>query len=180
MPDTSDMHIQVTAAAVWAMQEAALKGFMSPIKAYSSDVHGLDSVEDTLQVACMTTDDWHQAQQADLVLGLTIVRIQVGPLSQCQLKATSPPRLWQFLREHNHLKLRWGIHFRKTLPKESQEALFQLVLLAAYKEIALKGCHVEVGHLGLECMLGLVHDHFWPHMAVQAKEHIEQLSMPHL
>ena len=40
-------------------------------------------------------------------------------------------------------------------------------------EVALKGCHDEVGHLGLECMLDLMHDRFfWPRMAVQAKEHI--------
>ena len=48
MPDTSDTHIQVTAAAVQAVQEAALKGSVSPIKAYSSDLHVLDSVEDGL------------------------------------------------------------------------------------------------------------------------------------
>ena len=49
----------------------------------------------------------------------------------------------------------------------------QLVLPAAYREVALKGCHDEVGHLGLECMLDLMRDRFfWPRMAVQAKEHI--------
>ena len=53
-------HIQVTAVAVWAMQEAALKGSTSPIKAYSSNVHVLDKVGDSQQVTCMTTDDWHQ------------------------------------------------------------------------------------------------------------------------
>ena len=48
-------------------------------------------------------------------------------------------------------------------------------MLAAYRETALKGCHDEVGHLGLECMLDLIHDHFfWSHMAAQAKEHIDQ------
>ena len=61
MPDTSDMHIQFTAAAVQAVQEAALKGSMSLIKAYSSDMHVLDSVEDSQQVSCLTTDEWHQA-----------------------------------------------------------------------------------------------------------------------
>ena len=49
----------------------------------------------------------------------------------------------------------------------------QLVLPPAYREVALKGCHDEVGHLGLERMLDLMRDRFfWPHMAVQAKEHI--------
>ena len=51
--------------------------------------------------------------------------------------------------------------------------LLQLVLAPAYREVALKGCHDEVGHLGLECMLDLMRDRFfWPHMTVQAKEHM--------
>ena len=93
MPDTSDTHIQVTAAAVQAMQEAALEGSMSLIKAYSSDMHVLDPVEDSQQVACMTTDDWHQTQWADLALGLIIARLQEGTLNHGQLKATGPPEL---------------------------------------------------------------------------------------
>ena len=49
----------------------------------------------------------------------------------------------------------------------------QLVLPTTQREVALRGCHDEVGHLGLECMLDLMHDRFfWPRMAVQAKEHI--------
>ena len=150
------------------------QGSLSLIKAYSSGVHVLDSVEDSQQVTCLTTDDWYQAQWEDPVLDLIIARLQEGTLSQCQLKTTNPPELWQFLQECNHLKLRQGILYRKTVPKESQEALFQLVLLAAYRGIALKGCHDESCHLGLEHMLDLMCDHFfWPHMAAQAKEQIE-------
>ena len=49
----------------------------------------------------------------------------------------------------------------------------QLVLPTAQREVGLRGCHDEVGHLGLECMLDLMCDRFfWPHMAVQVKEHI--------
>ena len=48
-----------------------------------------------------------------------------------------------------------------------------MVLHATQREVALKGCHDEVGHLGLENMLDLMCDwFFWPHMAAQAKEHI--------
>ena len=53
------------------------------------------------------------------------------------------------------------------------EKLLQLVLPAAQTEVALRGCHDEVGHLGLECMLDLMCDRFfWPHMAAQVKEHV--------
>ena len=124
------------------------KGPASPIKVYSCDLCILDSVGDSMQVTCMTIGDWCQAQWSDLVLGLVIARLQDGTLGQPQLKPTDPPELQQFLHESNDLKLRQGILYRKILPKESQEALFQLVLSAMHRETALIQCHNEVGHLG--------------------------------
>ena len=77
--------------------------------------------------------------------------------------------------ECNHLKLRWGILCGKNIPKVSRGALFQLVLPVVQRETTPKGCHDEVGHLGLECILGLMHDYFfWPNMAAQAREHIDK------
>ena len=65
--------------------------------------------------------------------------------------------------------------YRKTLPKESQHTLFQLVLPAMYRETTLRGCHDKVGHLGLEKMIDLMCDHFfWPCMAAQAREHVRK------
>ena len=59
MPDNSGTHLMVTAAAVQAVQEAALEGPVSPIEAYSCDLHILDAVQDSKQVTCMTLEDWH-------------------------------------------------------------------------------------------------------------------------
>ena len=39
MPDSSGTHLKVTATAVQAVQEATLKGLVSPIEAYSCDLH---------------------------------------------------------------------------------------------------------------------------------------------
>ena len=48
-----------------------------------------------------------------------------------------------------------------------------MVLPAAQREVALKGCHNVTGHLGLEHMPDLMHDRFyWLCMAAQAKEQI--------
>ena len=94
-------------------------------------------------------------------------------LGQQWSKLTDPPKFGQFLWEHNHLLLKQGVLYRWARPRESEETLFQLVLPAVQRYVALKGCHDEVGHLGLECMLDLMCNRFyWPHMAAQAKEHI--------
>ena len=80
-------------AAVQAIQEATVKGSVSLIEAYTNNLHILDAVEDSLQVICMTRDEWHQVQCADPVLSLVIMRLQNRPLSQSQLKTTDPPKL---------------------------------------------------------------------------------------
>ena len=55
------------------MQEAVLKGPMSPIEVYSCDLHVLDLVDDGPQVPCMTANDWQWAQLADVILLQIIV-----------------------------------------------------------------------------------------------------------
>ena len=112
VPHTLGTHHWVTAVAVWGMQEAALKGNVSPIEACSCDLCVLDPIGDSPQFTCMTMGDWHQAQWADPVLGIVISKMQHGTLGQCPLKLTDPPKLWHFLWEHNHFKLRWGILHR--------------------------------------------------------------------
>ena len=91
MPDSSGTHLTVTAAAVQAVQEAALKGPASPIEAYSCDLHVLDAIQDSKQVTCMTVEDWSQAQEADLVLSLVIARLWDGMLGKGQSNTTDPP-----------------------------------------------------------------------------------------
>ena len=80
MFDNSGTHLEVTAAVVWAIQEAALKGPTNPIQAYNCNLHILDSVQDSKQVICMAMEDWCQAQQMDPTLGLVITRLQDGTL----------------------------------------------------------------------------------------------------
>ena len=69
MPGNTSTCFKVTAAAVQAVQEAALQGPASPIEAYSSDLHVLDIFQDCNQVASMTLEDWCQAQEVDPIMG---------------------------------------------------------------------------------------------------------------
>ena len=161
MPDNSGTSLKVTAAAVRAIQEAALEKPVCPIEDYSYDLHVTETIQDTQQVAQMTLDDWWQAQEVDPVLGIIIRRLRGGMLEQDWSKKTDSSKLSQYRREQNNLVLQKGVLYRQARPRESEETLLQLVLPN------------EVGHLGLENMLDLMHDRFfWPHMAAQAKEHI--------
>ena len=74
--------------------------------------------------------------------------------------------------------LKKGVLYRQARPRELEETCLLLVLGVLHREVALRGCHDEVGHLGLEHMLDLMHDRFfWPHMAAQAKEHVRKCCM---
>ena len=138
-----------------------LEGPASPIEAYSCDLHILDAVQDSHQVTCMTLEDWCQAQQADPALSLVISRLWDETLGWQQSKLTNQPEFSLFLQECNNLVLKQGILYRWTRPRESEEILFQLVLPATQRQVALKGCHDQVGHLVLEHMLGLMCDWFF-------------------
>ena len=92
MPDNTSTHIKVTAAAMQAVQEAALQGSASPIQAYSSDLHILDVFQDSNLVTSMTLEDWCQAQEADPILSLVITRLRDGKLGKGQSKVTDPPK----------------------------------------------------------------------------------------
>ena len=54
-PNASGTQHQITAMAVWAIQQATLKGPASLIEACSCDLCVMDPVEDGLQVTCLTT-----------------------------------------------------------------------------------------------------------------------------
>ena len=76
MPGNTGTFIKVTAAAMQAVQEAALQGPACSIEAYSSDLHVLDVLQDNNQVASMTLEDWCQAQEVDPILNLVIARLR--------------------------------------------------------------------------------------------------------
>ena len=92
MSDNSGTHLKVTAPAVQAVKKAALKGSASPIEAYSCNLHILDAIQDSMQVAFMTLEDWHQAQEVDPALSLIIARLRDGMLGKGQSNTTDPPK----------------------------------------------------------------------------------------
>ena len=92
MPGNTSTCIKVTAAAVQAVQEAAIQGSTSPIEAYNSNVHVLDIFQDSNQVASMTLEDWCQAQEVDPILGLVIARLRDGTLEKASPRQQDPLR----------------------------------------------------------------------------------------
>ena len=112
MPDSLGTGLKVNAAAIRAIQEAALDQPVCPIEAYSCDLHVIGAIQDSQQVAQMTLDDWWQAQEADPVLGIIIKRLREGTLDQDWCKKIDSPKLKQYKREWNNLVVQKGILYR--------------------------------------------------------------------
>ena len=112
MPDNLGTSLKVTAAAVRAIQEAAIEKPTCPIEAYSYDLHVIGATQDSQHVAHMTLKDWCQVQEVDPVLGIIIKRLREGMLEQDQCKGTDSPKLSQYRREQNNLVLQKGVLYR--------------------------------------------------------------------
>ena len=112
MPDSSGTSLNVNAAAIRAIQEAALDQPACPIEAYSCDLHVVGAIQDSQQIAQMTLDDWWQAQEVDPVLDIIIKRLREGMPDQDWCKNTDSPKVSQYKREQNSLVLQMGILYR--------------------------------------------------------------------
>ena len=149
MPDNSGTHLQVMAAVMQTVQEAALKGPTSLIEAYSCDLHVLDLVQDSKHVNlhenrrlasgpadrsnpesgslldCVTEslgdDSWNRLIILSLIS--SCARMKPPPIMERCLISVEPD------------------------PGNLKRPILRLVMPAMHREIALKGCHHEVGHL---------------------------------
>ena len=112
MPDSSGTGLKVNAAAIRAIQEAALDQPACPIEAYSHNIHVIGEMQSSQQVAQMTLDDWQQAQEADPALATIIERLKAGALDQDWCKQTNFLELNLYKQEWNNLTLQKGILYR--------------------------------------------------------------------
>ena len=93
-------------------------------------------------------------------------------------KGTDSPEMKQFLKQRDKLLLRNGILYCKNNAQETEcpdRNTMQLILPTIFRIQALKGCHDDLGHLGIERTLDLLRDQFyWPSMTEDATRHIRQ------
>ena len=100
---------------------------------------------------CMTMLEWMNVQPEDKVLSDIIPRYKTKGLHKG--KDTDSPEMKQFLKQRSKLLLRNGILYHKNDIQETDHPnrnTMQLVLPTNFRMQALKGCHDDLGHLGIE------------------------------
>ena len=107
----------------------------------------------------MTTLDWVRVQAKDPVIHDLIKWYGTRELHKGQ--DNDSPEMKQFLWQRGKLIMRNGILYHKNGTKESEYPdwnTMQLVLPTTLRLQALKGCHDDLGHLGIERTLDLLRD----------------------
>ena len=123
---------------------------------------------------CMTMSDWVNVQAEDQVICNLIQWYKARELHKG--KDTDSLELKQFLKQRGKLLLRNGILYLKNDTKETEcpnRNIMQLILPMTLRIKALRGCHDDLGHLGIERTSDLFRDQFyWPSMIKDVTRHI--------
>ena len=123
-----------------------------------------------------TTLQWVEFQARDPALARVMqlaLDEKLGTTPRYKPADTDPSGLKLYLRHARDLRIRDGVLFRKT--RILDRVVWQLVVPALQRPVALRGCHDEVGHLGRDRTLALLRDRFyWPGMEQDAVSHLRQ------
>ena len=95
--------------------------------------------------------DWVKVQAEDQVINDLIQQYKAKELHKG--KDTDSPEMKQFLKQRGKLLLRNGILYCKNDTKETKcpdRNSMQLVLPITLRMQAIRGCHDDLGHLGIE------------------------------
>ena len=113
--------------------------------------------------------DWGTLQHDDDTLNYVIDCVECDiPISY----ASHQKELAVFAKERNKLRVISGILYRRF--EREQNVVLQLVLPIAYREIALRGVHEDLYHVGLEEGLNQLRNRFfWPYMSMDLEKKLK-------
>ena len=138
----------------------------------NSDIDSYRCSDQLWNPNCMTPSDWLKIQAKDPVIDDLIQQYGTKELH----RNDDSLEMKQFLWQRGKLVMRNGILNHKNYTKESEcpdQNTMQLMLLTALRLQALKGCHDDLEHLGIERTLDLLRDQFyWPGMTEDVTRHI--------
>ena len=102
--------------------------------------------------------DWRQEQGSDKDIGPVIELIKQKRHLQYVCKEGDPSGMRVILKYRQDLELKNGLLCRKTKLQNHDRVRHQFVLPENHRKRAIMALHDDIGHLGMEKMLGLLKD----------------------
>ena len=134
-------------------------------------------VEQDKHTSNMSDINWTKEQRLDPNLGVIIRLIESKQLSKRKLHGKDSSEIKSLLRNKRSLKLVKDVLYRKSYSdnSSSKKTLWKLVVPKSFREMALQGCHDDVGHQGILRTLSLLRERFyWPGMQEEATQHVSK------
>ena len=109
----------------------------------------------------MTPADWAETQMQDQDLSQIIQLYKIKQLENVKLGYFESKEFKTLLCHGCKLTLQDGVLYLKTAHNSDDWNDLGLVLPQVYSTLVMHGCHDDLGHLGTEHMLDLLHDWFY-------------------
>ena len=171
----ADALSRIPADSYYELESPVVKTILKSCQEYDwTDFNGnpIEVVCKTSQVVegKMTNEQWKTEQSNDDTISqiLRVLKNKEGPNSLTTELAK------QMYRYRSKLILRHGLLYRKYYDINLMEERMQFVLPQKYHVQALKACHDNVGHLGIERTLSLLRGRFyWLNMAKDVENYVK-------
>ncbi len=127
--------------------------------------------EEEADPSAKNVSQWRTAQREDPVIGPVLRQMSQGQRPD-PARMSRDQETQLLLREYSRLKLVRGVMYREV--KIDGDDKLQLVLPKAFREMALKGLHDDIGHMGRDRTLDLVRRRFfWPKMSRDVEDKVK-------
>ena len=117
--------------------------------------------------------EWKEQQKNDKTITEIVNLLKDKKSSQQKACSEDSEEIKTMLRHKHRFILRNGLLYKKIQFSSKDKPSLQFVLPTKYRQQAIKACHDDIGHLGLQRSLDLLKDRFyWPGMNDEMENHI--------
>ena len=130
----------------------------SVVESYLNTKLPVHSMAAKVTVSNITTKQWTDYQKEDSSIGYLIDLYKKKKLGHRKPQAEDTEEFRKFLKHKSSYVLKNDLLYQRVWRTQKDTSSFQFILPKKFREQALKGCHDDVGHMGVEQCVDLVRD----------------------
>ena len=165
--------LNIKAKVAEAIFKATVEGLDALMEIYACHEKAICSLILEFPPTWMTVPDWVQAQKAYPTINQVVTWIEDKKLDNVRVGEETSQELKQYLKQKGQPCLWKGVLYWCGSQARWDYDELQMVVPPKYRLETMCGAHNDVGHLGLERMLHILHDQFyWANMEADTTYHV--------